>query len=645
MSVAENKETLGFQTEVQQLLKLMIHSLYSHKEIFLRELISNASDALDKLRFCVLKDEAYQHEGTYQIRIEVDPENRLLIIEDNGIGMDHDEVIQNLGTIAKSGTKSFLDNLSGDTTHDSQLIGQFGVGFYSAFMVAERVTVETRRANQSPDQGVRWQSTGEGEYTVEPMTKSTVGTRVVLVIKPEEKEFLQSWRLRSIVQKYSDHIAFPVLMKKDPVPASESDAQSGEASETVIEAAPIEEAVNRATALWLRPKKEITEDEYQEFYKHIAHDYEKPLGYMHNRVEGKQEYTSLLYIPAHPPFNLWQQNQKYGLKLYINRVFILDDVEQFLPVYLRFMRGVVDAQDLPLNVSREMLQKTPAVDNIRGALVKRTLDLLESLVKKEDDTYPRFWKQFGNVLKEGPAEDFSNRERIANLLRFASTHTDVADQTVSLQDYLQRMKPDQEKIYYVTAESFLAAKNSPYLEKLREAGIEALLLFDRIDEWLMSHLNEYAGKSFQAVHKGDLDLGKLEAPIDAEQQKSKEEAYQSVVAKATACLGDRVKSVRLSTRLKSTPACVVVDEDEMGLQLQRMMKAAGQAMPAQRPIFELNPDHALVSRLRTEEDTVRFDVWINLLFDEAVLAESGHLEDPAVFVQRLNGLLLSAKFE
>lgn len=644
MSTAEasinntNKETHGFQTEVKQLLDLMVHSLYSNKEIFLRELVSNASDALDKLRFKAISDSSYQHNNEYQIKIDIDKDNKLLIIEDSGIGMNKDEVMENLGTIAKSGTKAFINSMSGDNSKDTQLIGQFGVGFYSVYMVASNVIVETRRANEDASQAVRWQSTGDGKYTTEAITKSTIGTRIIISLKPEEEEFLESWRVKSIISKYSDHIAFPVVMQKE----SESKLDSDDSKdETVIEEY---ETVNKATALWLRDKKEITDEEYNEFYKHISHDYQEPLVKIHNKVEGKLEYTSLLYIPKSAPFDMYNRDVKYGLKLYVNRVFIMDDVAQFLPGYLRFMRGVVDSNDLPLNVSREILQESKAVDTIKSALTKRVLEQLESLSKDKPEIYKEFWKEFGNVIKEGPAEDFANKEKVAKLLRFASTYNNTREQVVSLDDYVSRMKADQEKIYYITAETFAQAQNSPYLEQLREKDIEVLLLYDRVDEWLMSSMVDFAGKHLQAINKGELDLGKLESKEDKEAKDKQQEEFKSLLERVKASLGDKVKDVRVSSRLKDSPACIVADTYDMGLQLQRLMKAAGQVMPSSKPIFEINIKHPLVKSLETLEDETRFNDWVSILFDQAMLAEAGTLEDPASFVNKLNKMLLNTNF-
>ncbi|MBP9722831.1 MAG: molecular chaperone HtpG [Gammaproteobacteria bacterium] len=652
MSAVNKKEMHGFQTEVKQLLDLMIHSLYSNKEIFLRELISNASDALDKLRFSVLSDSSYakyiNNDSDYHIRVELDKGNKVLIIEDNGIGMNRQEVMENLGTIAKSGTKAFVNSLSGDNAKDTQLIGQFGVGFYSVFMVASSVMVETRRANEAADQAIRWQSIGDGNYTLESISKVDIGTKIIITLKSEEEEFLDSWRIKSIISKYSDHIAFPVIMKKenlDSLENTDSENTDSKNKETIIEE---DETVNKATALWLRSKKDITKEEYDEFYKHISHDYQEPLVTMHNRVEGKLDYTSLLYIPSAAPFNLMHRDQNYGLKLYVNRVFIMDDVAQFLPSYLRFVRGIVDCNELQLNVSREILQQSKTVDNIKSALTKRILDQLETMAKDEPDNYKKFWKVFGNVLKEGPAEDFANREKIAKLLRFASTYdansNTTGEQTTTLDEYISRMKPEQDKIYYITAETYAQAKNSPYLEKLKEKDIEVILLFDRIDEWLMSNLSSYEKKTLVAINKGDLDLGSLEDKEDKAKQEQQQTEYKDLLDRFKQCLGNKVKEVKVSSRLKDSPSCIVADKYDMGLQLQRLMKAAGQDMPPSLPIFEINVNHPIVSRLNSEQDANKFSDWANILFDQAMLAESGTLEDPASFVQRLNNMLVLATF-
>jgi len=625
------KQTLGFETEVKQLLQLMIHSLYSNKEIFLRELISNGSDACDKLRFeAVANPSWYENDPELKIRIKVDKEAQTLTIIDNGIGMNRAEVIKHLGTIAKSGTKEFLANLSKDQLKDNHLIGQFGVGFYSAFMVADKVTVLTRRAGDKAEEGVRWESKAEGDYTIEPITKDSRGTEIILHLKKDDQEFLDDWRLRSIIHKYSDHISWPIVMQKPVAP--EQEGEEVPATE--------EETVNKAKALWTLAKSEIKDEDYKEFYKHIAHDFEDPLVWSHNRVEGKQEYITLLYVPARAPFDLWQRDQQYGLKLYVNRVFILDKADQFLPVYLRFIKGVVDSRDLPLNVSREMLQNHKLIDTIRSACTKKVLSLLEKLAKDEPEQYAKFWNEFGKVLKEGPAEDYANKEQIAKLLRFASTHTDKDIQDVTLDDYLSRMKEGQEAIYYITADSFAAAKNSPHLEIFRKKGIEVLLLSDRIDEWLTSHLQEYQGKPLRSVAKGDLDLGKLEDTQEKEEHKKVEDEYASLVKQVQESLKEQVKEVRITHRLTSSPACVVADQNDLSIQMQRMLKAAGQDIPVSKPILELNPVHPLISRLKAEQDDDRFKEWSHILLDQALLAEGGQLEDPASFVQRLNKMLL-----
>jgi molecular chaperone HtpG len=624
MTVEAHKETLEFQTEVRQLLNLMIHSLYSNKEIFLRELISNASDAADKLRFEALTDDAlYEGETDLKIRVAFDKDKRTITVSDNGIGMTRNEVVENIGTIAKSGTRQFFESLTGDQAKDAKLIGQFGVGFYSAFIVADRVTLTTRRAGLGAEHGVRWESDGSGAYTIETIEKPGRGTEVTLHLREGEDEFLDGWRLRTIIRKYSDHISLPILMK------SEEKDQEGD------------ETVNRASALWARPKKEITEQEYNEFYKHVAHDFEEPLAHVHAQVEGAQSYTMLLYVPKRAPFDLWDRERRHGIKLYVRRVFIMDDAEQLMPQYLRFVRGVVDSDDLPLNISREILQHNTVIDKLRASAVKRTLDLLGELADKEPDKYKTFWSEFGRVLKEGPAEDFANRERIAKLLRFASTHADTEEQTVSLADYVARMKEGQDKVYYVTAESFTAAKHSPHLEVFRKKGVEVLLLSDRVDEWLMSHLTEFEGKALQSIAKGALDLGKLE---DAEEQKKLDEAageIKDVLARMKEVLGDKVKEVRASHRLTTSPACLVLEDYDMAVHLQRVLKVAGHDVPTSKPILEVHPTHALVRHIREEQDEQRFREWTEVLFDQALLTEGGQLEDPAGYVARLNGLLLS----
>ena len=623
----KGQETRGFQSEVKQLLHLMIHSLYSNKEIFLRELISNASDAADKLRFRALSNpDLYEGDGELRVRVSFDKDKRTLTISDNGVGMTRDEVIDHLGTIAKSGTKSFLESLGSDQAKDSQLIGQFGVGFYSAFIVADKVTVRTRAAGEKPENGVFWESAGEGEYTVADITKEDRGTEITLHLREGEDEFLDDWRVRSIISKYSDHIALPVEIEK----REEKDG------ETIISW----EKINKAQALWTRNKSEITDEEYKEFYKHIAHDFNDPLTWSHNRVEGKQEYTSLLYIPSQAPWDMWNRDHKHGLKLYVQRVFIMDDAEQFMPNYLRFVRGLIDSSDLPLNVSREILQDSTVTRNLRNALTKRVLQMLEKLAKDDAEKYQTFWHQFGLVLKEGPAEDFANQEAIAKLLRFASTHTDSSAQTVSLEDYVSRMKEGQEKIYYITADSYAAAKSSPHLELLRKKGIEVLLLSDRIDEWMMNYLTEFDGKPFQSVSKVDESLEKLADEVD-ESAKEAEKALTPFIDRVKALLGERVKDVRLTHRLTDTPAIVSTDADEMSTQMAKLFAAAGQKVPEVKYIFELNPDHVLVKRAADTEDEAKFSEWVELLLDQALLAERGTLEDPNLFIRRMNQLLVS----
>lgn len=621
----KGQETRGFQSEVKQLLHLMIHSLYSNKEIFLRELISNASDAADKLRFRALSSpELYEGDGNLHVRISADKEKHTLTLSDNGIGMTRDEVIDNLGTIAKSGTKAFLESIGSDQAKDSQLIGQFGVGFYSAFIVADKVTVRTRSAGANADQAVFWESEGEGDYTIADIEKVERGTEITLHLREGEDEFLDDWRLRNIISKYSDHIALPVEILT-------TEGEDGEQKW---------EKINKAQALWTRTKSEVTDEEYKEFYKHIAHDFTDPVTWSHNRVEGKQEYTSLLYIPAQAPWDLFNRDHKHGLKLYVQRVFIMDDAEQFMPNYLRFVRGLIDSNDLPLNVSREILQDSRVTQSLRAALTKRVLQMLDKLAKDDAEKYQKFWQQFGLVLKEGPAEDGSNAEAIAKLLRFASTHNDSAVQNVSLTDYISRMVEGQEKIYYITADSYAAAKSSPHLELLRKKGIEVLLLSDRIDEWMMSYLTEFDGKPFQSVSKKDESLDKL-ADEETSEQKEAEKALEPFVERVKTLLGDRVKDVRLTHRLTETPAVVTTDADEMTTQMAKLFAAAGQDAPEIKYIFELNPDHALVKRAADEQDEARFGEWIELLLDQSLLAERGSLEDPNQFIKRVNDLLLA----
>ena len=636
MSVEAAKETRGFETEAKQLLHLMIHSLYSNKEIFLRELISNASDAVDKLRFEALNNgDLYENDPDLKIRVEFDKEANTVTISDNGIGMSRDEVIQNLGTIAKSGTAQFLSNLSGDQKKDSQLIGQFGVGFYSAFIVADKVEVFTRRAGAAAEEGVHWESQGEAEYAIENADKNERGTRIVLHLKPGQEEFADGWRLRSIIKKYSDHISLPIDMLKENMGGAEE--EEGKEKE---EKAPEYETINTATALWTRSRSDITDEEYNEFYKHISHDFSEPMKWSHNRVEGKLDYTSLLYIPARAPFDLYNRDAARGLKLYVQRTFIMDDAEQFLPLYMRFVKGVVDSNDLSLNVSREILQKDPNIDSMRSAMTKRVLDMLEKVAKNDAEAYASFWKEFGEVLKEGPAEDFANKEKIAGLFRFSTTHTDKDVQDQSLVDYVSRMKEGQEKIYYVVAENFNTAKSSPHLEVFRKKGIEVLLLSDRVDDWLMGHLTEFDGKSFQDVGKGALDLGDLDTEEEKKEQEKIEEQYKDFVARVKEVLKDHVDDVRVTHRLTDSPACLVVGEHDMGAQMRRLMEQAGQNVPSSKPTIEINPQHPLLQKMDQEADEDRFTDLALVIYDQANLAEGGTLDDPASYVQRLNKLLL-----
>lgn len=626
----ENKQTLGFQAEVQQLLQLMIHSLYSNKEIFLRELISNASDACDKLRFEAINDDKlFENDPELKVQILHDAAARTITIRDNGIGLSRDEAISHLGTIAKSGTKEFFSRLSGDQQKDAALIGQFGVGFYSAFIVADKVTVLSRRAGLTSEQGVQWESTGTGEYSIETIHKATRGTDVILHLREEENDLLSGWRLKSIIKKYSDHISLPILMPKE-----EWDQEKG-ASKILDEM----ETVNQARALWTRSKNDVTEDQYKEFYKHVAHDFQDPLAWTHNKVEGRQEYTQLLYVPARAPFDLWDRNQRKGIKLYVKRVFIMDDAEQLLPVYLRFVRGVVDSNDLPLNVSREILQESRDVKAIREGCTKRILSVLEDLSENQKDKYETFWTEFGQVLKEGLGDDPANKERIAKLLRFSSTHHETSVQATTLTDYIGRMKEGQDKIYYVTGDSWLAAKNSPHLEVFRKKGIEVLLLTDRVDEWMLSYLTEFEGKALTSVTKGGLDLGNLTDEAEKKEQQQASDEYKEILTRLKDALADKVKEVRVTVRLTDSPACLVAEEGQMSAHLARLMKMAGQGAPDFKPIFEINPKHPLIQRLKYEDG--KFADWANVLFDQALLAEGGQLDDPASFVKRLNELLLS----
>ncbi len=631
MTADVKKETLGFQTEARQLLHLMIHSLYSNKEIFLRELISNASDAIDKLRFQALADETLlEGQGDYAIHVDVDKDANTITISDNGIGMTREEVVDNLGTIAKSGTAAFLQNLTGDQRKDSQLIGQFGVGFYSAFIVAERVEVHTRKAGQPGDSGVLWESHGESEFSIEARPKETRGTSITLFLKKDCGEFADDWRVRSVIKKYSDHISVPVMMLEAAKPAAEEGAEAPEREY---------KAVNEATALWTRPRSEVSDEEYKAFYQHVSHDFEEPLTWSHNKVEGKQEYTSLLYIPKRAPFDLWNRDMARGLKLYVQRTFIMDDAEQFLPLYLRFVKGVVDSSDLPLNVSREILQQDSAVDAMRGAVTKRVLDMLAKLAKKGGEEYAAFWKEFGQVLKEGPAEDFANKEKIARLLRFSTTNTDKADQDQSLEDYVSRMQEGQDKIYYVVAENFNTARKSPHLEVFRKKGIEVLLLSDRVDDWLMNQLQEFDGKKLQDVARGALDLEDDSEEGKAEKEKLKKDS-EALVERLAKVLEEKVSEVRPSARLTESPACLVVGDYDMGAQMRRILEAAGQPVPESKPILEINPGHPLLKMLDSEPDEERFADLAHIVVDQATLAEGGQLEDPASFVSKLNALLL-----
>ena len=629
-----NKETLGFQAEVKQLLHLMIHSLYSNKEIFLRELVSNASDACDKLRFEGLNNAAlYGDDAELKIRLSFDKAARTLTISDNGIGLSRDEAVDHLGTIAKSGTREFFSALTGDQSKDAHLIGQFGVGFYSSYIVADKVTVVSRRAGLEANQAVKWESAGEGEFTVEMVEKATRGTEVTLHLREGEDEFLSGWKLKQTVRKYSDHITLPILMKKE-----EWNQEKGEQITTDED-----ETVNQASALWARPKSEITDEQYKAFYKHVGHDFEDPLAYVHAKVEGKQEYTQLLYIPSKAPFDMLDRGARHGVKLYVRRVFIMDDAEQLMPLYMRFVRGIVDSNNLPLNVSREILQESRDIETIRGGCVKKVLGLLEGMADSDDaaekEKYTTFWKEFGRVLKEGTGEDFANKERIAKLLRFASTNLDTPEEVVSLADYVSRMKEGQEKIYFVTAETFTAAKNSPHLEIFRKKGIEVLLLSDRVDEWVSGNLTEFEGKQLQSVAKGGLDLGKLEDEAEKKEAEQAADEYKELIDKVKAALGDKVKDVRITHRLTDSPSCLVADEHDLGGNLARILKAAGQKAPDTKPILEINPKHPALQRLKYEE--ARFDDWANLLFEQATLAEGGSLDDPAGFVKRINDLMLA----
>jgi len=632
MSEVSARETLGFQAEVKQLLHLMVHSLYSNKEIFLRELISNASDACDKLRFEALADAAlWETDPDLKIRVSYDKAARTVSVSDNGVGMSRDEVISNIGTIAKSGTREFFESLTGDQAKDAHLIGQFGVGFYSSFIVADKVTLVTRRAGMGMEHGVRWESDGQGDYTLETVTKEHRGTEVTLHLRESEDELLAGFRLRSILRKYSDHITIPILMKRE-----EWDKERDQHTITQED-----EQVNQASALWARPKSDITDEQYQEFYKHVGHDFEAPLAWTHARVEGKQEFTLLFYLPAHAPFDLWDREHRHGVKLYVRRVFIMDNAEDLMPAYLRFMRGVIDSNDLPLNVSREILQESKVVEAIRAGAVKRVLSLLEDLAENDKDKYAKAWKEFGRVLKEGVAEDFANKERVAKLLRFSSTSQENEEQTISLADYVSRMKEGQDKIYYITADCFAAARSSPHLEIFRKKGVEVLLMYDRVDEWAMAHFTEFEGKELQSVAKGDLDLGKLQDESEKKEQEKEPSEFKELTAKIGKTLGAKVKEVRVTHRLTDSPACLVSDASGMSMNLERLLKAAGQKVPMSKPILEMNPQHPLVQRLKYEANEKRFSDWSHILFDQAMLAEGGRLDDPGAFVKRLNELMLT----
>ncbi len=638
MSVDAHKETLGFQTEVNQLLKLMIHSLYSNKEIFMRELVSNASDAIDKLRFeAISESKLYENDTELKISLSFDKDARTITLSDNGIGMSRDEVVDNIGTIAKSGTRQFLDSLTGDQKKDANAIGQFGVGFYSSFIVADKVTLRTRRAGTSADQAVLWESAGEGDFSIETVHKDTRGTEITLHLKDDEDEFLDGTRLRTIVRKYSDHITVPIEMLKEPEPAMPTEeGKDPEPVEDVIEY----EIVNSASALWTRSKSDITEEEYTEFYKHVGHDFEEPLARTHSQVEGKYEYTSLLFIPKRAPFDMWDRDRQHGIKLYVRRVFIMDETEKLMPNYLRFVKGIIDSNDLPLNVSREILQNSKVLDNIRSGSVKKVLTLLQRMANNDKEDYRTFWKEFGRGIKEGPGEDFANRDKIAKLVRFSSTSDDKEDQEVSLDDYISRMKEGQKDIYYITADSFAAAKNSPHLEVFRKKGIEVLLLSDRVDEFLMSSLPQYEEKNLVSVARGQLDLGEMEDEEEKKEQEKTQEEYKDFLKKVADSMGDDVKEVRMTHRLTDSPACLVTGEHDMSANLERLLQQAGQDVMGHKPIFELNPEHPLIKRLSTDVDSERFDDWTRILFDQALLSEGGQLDDPATFVSRLNKMLL-----
>ncbi len=635
MSVEANQETLGFQTEVKQLLDLMVHSLYSNREIFLRELISNASDAEDKLRFEALQDDGlYEKDSDLKIRVEFNKELKTITVLDNGIGMSRDEVIENLGTIAKSGTKQFFEALTGDQTKDSQLIGQFGVGFYSCFIVAKKVEVITRRAGESRAKGVRWISEGENDYTIETVDRAKRGTKVVLHLREDADEFSNNYRLREIITKYSDHISFPIIMDKEDIKDDISDKDKDK-----IESG--EDTVNSATALWTRNKKEIKNEEYNEFYKHIGHDFEDPLAHIHNKVEGKLEYTSLLYIPSQAPFDLWDREQRHGVKLYVRRIFIMDDAQQLLPPWLRFIRGVIDSDDLPLNVSREILQKNKVVDSIRSGCTKKIIGLLKSIAKNDEEKYQKFWKIFGKVLKEGVVDSTDYKDDLSHLFRFSSTHEDTEDQKVSLKDYVERMPESQKSIYYVIADSYMTAKSSPHLEIFRKKNIEVLLLSEPIDEWVTTHLSEFDSKKLQSVNKGELDLGDIQDEGEKKKDKENNKAHDELVKRIKDILDEKVKEVRVTSRLTTSPACLVSDDNDMGRHLEQILKASGQNIPGSKPILEINPEHPIIKKIDGEKDNDLFTDWSHILFDQALLSEGGQLADPVNFVNKLNAMIVS----
>jgi len=635
MAVKADQETLGFQTEVKQLLDLMVHSLYSNREIYLRELISNASDAEDKLRFEALQDDSlYEKDTDLKIRVEFNKDLKTITVLDNGIGMSREEVIENLGTIAKSGTKQFFEALTGDQTKDSQLIGQFGVGFYSCFIVAKKVEVTTRRAGESREKGVRWISAGENDYSIETVDRPKRGTKVVLHLRDDADEFLNSYRLREIITKYSDHISFPIVMDKDN--EDDADNKDGKGDDKTGE-----DTVNSATALWTRNKKEIKDDEYNEFYKHIGHDFEDPLAHIHNKVEGKLEYTSLLYIPSRAPFDLWDREQVHGVKLYVRRIFIMDDAKQLLPPWLRFVKGVVDSDDLPLNVSREILQQNKVVDSIRSGCTKKIIGLLKSMSKNDEEKYQKFWKIFGKVLKEGVVDTSDYKDELSDLFRFSSTHDDTEDQKVSLKDYVGRMQEGQQSIYYVIADSYTTAKSSPHLEIFKKKGIEVLLLSEPIDEWVTTHLSEFDGKKLQSVNKGELDLGDIQDEKEKKKSEKKSKAHVDLVKHIKEVLDEKVKEVRVTSRLTTSPACLVSDDNDMGRHLEQILKASGQSIPGAKPILEINPDHPIIQKIIAEKDDDLFSDWSHILFDQALLSEGGQLSDPGNFVNKLNSMIVS----